>query len=417
MTLRVSSWIPDKHTGDVLWQHRWDLLKDLGLVALLALGMKFLEFHGWTGSAEGLAADFALAAAPSGDAPIVIIEIDDTAYTRYFNAQSPLCPEKVISLVSMIDSWRPKVIGVDLVTDSADYSALRHEWEMRPVVWAAAGTADLNEREGFGAWLVGIGGELHVDPAEVLGRPAVDARAEWAIPIFPRDSDRAVRRFPREVFVVGRTKPQATWAAKIGEVYCEGRCAASHPSELLIPYRSPIGDRYKLCELIPCPGESPENSLSPQQMETLRSRIMKQKSIVLLGGTFGAARDEYDTPIGPTSGLVLNAYAVRAEISGGVTELHPPIAGFALDLLIGIFISVKFILREHAVDLDRLGLIRWLFGFYAWVIGVALFVSLVLAAWVGLLWISWVGVILVLFVSLLADVYRKTRPENISDAS
>ena len=58
--------------------------------------------------------------------------------------------------------------------------------------------------------------------------------------------------------------------------------------------------------------------------------------IVLLGGLYRAARDEYVTPLGPMAGVELNALAIESELERGGIRPANQYLMMALDVLFGI---------------------------------------------------------------------------------
>ena len=121
-------------------------------IAVTVAGLTwFLEHKGWFDSLEGVAFDFQhnLWSPGSGEssAKIVVVDIDDISYGSCFGGTSPLNEETVLDLVRNVRSVSgpgPKVIGVDLLTESAKYSDLYSHSEFDPcadnraqVIWAA----------------------------------------------------------------------------------------------------------------------------------------------------------------------------------------------------------------------------------------------------------------------------------------
>jgi len=375
--------------------------------------MMFLEFHGLLGSVEGLAANWWLSLKDSGgNPPLVMIEIDDTAYRSVFKSESPLAPAEILDLVWNLAASKPTVIGVDLMTDSPAYARLvadivRERGQLQaPVVWAAGATATLPaERETFAQWLGGHSADHPFTPSEVLGKLRSPDET-WAIPIYPPEQDRGVRRLPRQVLLAGFSKPQPTWARVIAERYCGTPCGSETASEILIPYGKPMPESYRLCDIIACP-DLPAPSMA--QQETFRKEVSGK--IVLLGGTFAAARDVHFTPLGPLSGLALNAYAVRAEIAGGLHDVHHAQA-LALDIFLSAFVLVAFafhkwkVLHSPLVVLPQYKpvLIQSLYKVNLLALAGAFVVFLLLYI-TGTLWLSWPGVLAGMTLALLVDIW------------
>ena len=67
-------------------------------------------------------------------------------------------------------------------------------------------------------------------------------------------------------------------------------------------------------------------------------RDIAKGQIVLLGGAWGSARDFHETPIGRIPGLLVNAFAVEAEINGtGIHESRLTVIFY--DIVIGLVVA------------------------------------------------------------------------------
>jgi CHASE2 domain-containing sensor protein len=117
--------------------------------------------------------------------------------------------------------------------------------------------------------------------------------------------------------------------------------------------------------------------------DVLRDRI------VLLGGTYSEARDTHPTPGGEsTSGLMINALAVEAELQGRGVEEFPRLLSLGLDIAYGITVLVLFARHEETRTAKRL---RY---------GVAVVLPIagsVLLGVLGVLWLSWVPMLIASF--------------------
>ena len=354
------------------------VLQAVLFATVAAVVVQFIEFKGLLSGAEGALADVYVSHARAARAAptIVAVAIDNGDFESYFDQSSPLDDEAVLTVVSALANQgpRPAVIAVDLLTDSDSYRS-RSPSSDTPVVWTAEAEYWRWRSVNFGSWLGGKHDELIVTPGKVLGESVIsmeksadgtsrDAAAgdsdrviRWGVPIFPRDDDRAVRRLHRRLHPEGEENPDghqdrptsiSTFAKVIADQYCGAdgsRCPGRDvdADEIFVTYDSSVVTR-RLSDLLDC--EWPANKAGEGACTQWRPKAAAAElegAIVLLGGTFAESRDFYDTPIGPnTPGLLVNAHAVRAEISGGgLRETWRPLA-FGADIMLGTVIGLVF---------------------------------------------------------------------------
>src|SRR5262249_37760019 len=77
-----------------------------------------------------------------------------------------------------------------------------------------------------------------------------------------------------------------------------------------------LGDRYHIPHIAASAVHQLYESAG-YQSEGWKKQGPLQGKIVLLGGTFHHARDQYVTPLGPMTGVELMAQAIETELSGG----------------------------------------------------------------------------------------------------
>jgi CHASE2 domain-containing sensor protein len=291
---------------------------------------------------------------------ILIVEITDENYEEFFGQQSPLNPNIVIQLIKSVEQLRPTVIGVDLDTRDGAWAKadLRHlEHLMQHIVWAGvpeeASTPEENP-SGLGdlaplRLLPVLGG--HVDP-------------NWPVGVvrFPTGPDGFVRAFRCSYPVETKSKPMPAFFHLVAH---QGRSDLGSPDlgegDGENPYLKFSGDRYhfqkvqasEFIELDPGSSTKKDARLNQQRSGTnaqndprmnvqmkhipaeLASRIANR--IVLIGGAYGMARDEYLTPLGKMAGVELLANAVETEMHGGVRALTWRIL-VPVDILMGSLI-------------------------------------------------------------------------------
>jgi CHASE2 domain-containing sensor protein/class 3 adenylate cyclase len=322
----------------------------IGLTILVTL----LEYYGVLASAEGKIMDRFLASNyPRRQSPIFTAEIDDKAYEQCFASESPLAPAKVAQALKMLNDvsggWgRPLVIGVDLITDSQKYQPIAKDaWNNMVLVAPAKASSS---SDSLWDWLAGHPKPPMVQPGKVLGLqnpPGVS----WGLPVLGADEDATLRTvYPRlrdaAVSGSGQESLIDSFALAIARKYCSpgARCnldgAGSEPVRLVYTDTPPA--RFAFTDLFHCS----ETGMTEGILFN-RFRQLAQNQIVMIGGTFSNARDSYPTPKGDLPGLLINAYAVQAEIDGSfIPGQRRPIA-IALDLVIGVGIVLAFWLSDR----------------------------------------------------------------------
>jgi CHASE2 domain-containing sensor protein len=345
--------------------------RSLIVACMLTLLMQSLEYHGWLAGPEGKVLDWLLRSRPDilisqARSPIFTLEIDDPAYAACFGSASPLDSAGVLTLVKETAAMEPAVVGVDILTDTltpegrSPYQPLPDDsgqW-IGKVIWISGAGYARQDPASFPGWMAGKHDEMVIKPTPVLGRDAgeLDEHPEihWGLPVFPRDDDRGLRRVPRRVEISADPehselrKPHPSLARVVAETYCKGRaeCRLDDGSdeEVYVPYGAKAPGRFHVLDVFRCSGKG---DIAPGGALWEEFQNIVKRKIVLIGGSFGSARDFYETPSGRLPGLVVNAYAVQAEIDGaGLHEARRPLA-ILFDIVVGWLIVWVFWRFEH----------------------------------------------------------------------
>jgi CHASE2 domain-containing sensor protein len=319
------------------------ILRNLPLIVAITILVGHLERRGWFSSIETRAYDLWLASSdPESRRDIVLVVIDDEDYEKQFQARSPLAAKTVLEGVRRIVEAGPRVLGVDLDTTAKEYescfqnaySNLAHRGD---IVWARPPGRGAGDRSGERHRLPEISrpeaasGIHFVEPSPERGSPAIEGKLNWGVSAFPYDSDGVIRRYWRSLHYesdAGRTTVDSfAWAiAKRSNPELEGDSSPEHEPTLIrfrkrknpfqiVPFSDVLDDRY----------------------QRAWSKIFKGK-IVLLGGRYSAARDEFATPVGRLHGVELIAHVVDAECSQTpIKELNRWVAAL-LDVGAGILL-------------------------------------------------------------------------------
>ena len=363
-------------------------LRALAVTLTLLLILQYLEYRGVLAGPEGKLLDVLLRGGSNHRAlrPVITVEIDDAAYEACFGAVSPLDPKAVFGMVDGINTASPSVIGVDILTDDKDrageYRTLAGSFPEATAraVWIAGPRDPQVKAAPFPQWLAGAENELIVKPTTVLGftpEELDERRIRWGVPAFPPDPGLALRRFPREIYFEraspGPPEEALSWARIIAFRYCAPRNVCRIPGrkvhEVYARYADGPERRIRALDIFRCPGAG--------QVETggrlwSEFRDIAKDRVVLLGGTWGSARDFHETPIGRIPGVLINAFAVLAEMNGsGIQERR--LQAIAYDIAIGLCVAWIAWLTRHrrlrammtasaALLLGALVVNYWLFG-------------------------------------------------------
>lgn len=323
----------------------------------LALLLQWLDYKGkfeeWNGPILDLILKNSSAKADSAASTgIFIVKIDDAAYAQCFGNQSPMCPSRVVNLVEEVSKVDPLVIGVDIFTEGDEYRDRQLDIKNRSnatIIWALAGRYT-RYTASFPSWLLRVPDKAIVVPGRVLGvrpeelKPA--PQFQWGFPVFPEEQHGTIRRFPRFT-KIGRSEPKPSWAKQVADAFCPGmHCTSENAPEIYVSYRGNGPHSYKMQELFTCPQEPLK--LVPEGPRWEEFKHLAKGKIVLIGGTFDKPHDKllpnpvsdiHPTPAGhDTPGLIVNAYAVKAELEGnGFKSVSQPQA-WLLDFALGVII-------------------------------------------------------------------------------
>lgn len=302
--------------------HREGFGRHLLRAAPVLLG-SFLIVHAvfggvWLLSADAAALDsFLLLRAPRHAGRVALVVIDEVDYRERFHARSPLDPTALQEVLNAIAAGRPALVGVDLDTSAPVFTSLRVPPGIR-VVWAR-GAREVQP------------GQLEPQPA-LGGSDPPDTGIAGVVP----DSDGVVRRYLRSFPIPGGTT--FNWAiARSVATPCLRRELAQEDAEPPLSHGEPVAFLYDFAGGAASLPRYParlvlDGARNPEAWG--RSGPLTGR-IVLLGGTYLAARDRHVTPVGPLAGVDLVALAVESDLScRGVRDAAHWVGGL-LDLASG----------------------------------------------------------------------------------
>jgi CHASE2 domain-containing sensor protein len=306
-----------------------------------------LEYFGWLTWLESSALDMALnASSRRRSEQIYIVEIMDQDYREFFGGRSPLDPDLLKDVLAKVALAKPAVIGVDLDTSAPPFR--RADWPT--AVWArdaepvCAGRVDphCTESDRF-LRLPVLGGQA----AEVVSTAGeIETEPKSGLILFPRDRDGVVRRYQRSFYsemaepaspLKGRVDsfPRAILKAyqrvHPGSVPAKAESAQTGAEHLILNF---TGDRYEFPRI--SLGDLMKGASRPYWSEKSPLRDL----IVLIGGTYRAARDDYFTPVGSRAGVEIVAQAVQSELSDGGIRPVNHLTAFAIDVGAGLLLVV-----------------------------------------------------------------------------
>ena len=317
---------------------------DLRWMVSISIGLLILEFYGFFSGFEGQTFDWYLAfdqrlGVVSGQPPdkkVLIVDIDDSAYTGCLGGESPLhsdhAAQKLDRLVQLILKQNPAVVTVDLLTKPGALPIASKD----PRVVMAAEVKPHKNVISFWGWLAGPENPLF--QGELPLKPDLAANV-YGVPSYPVDEDAGIRRLPRffrwDIHdqlhpVAERTLYSLSLLTKMKYRPSEAGALEMTSKELMISYSGGPPARIPAGHILKC-GSNQNQNPDPGDYSG---------RVVLIGGTYARSEDLHRTPLGEqTPGVVVNAYAIESELNGAYIGNAAPRQLFVLDLLFGIVLS------------------------------------------------------------------------------
>jgi CHASE2 domain-containing sensor protein len=232
---------------------------------------------------------------------LVIVEIDNVDYETLFGSESPLAPSVVQQLLAAILAGRPRSVGVDLETSHPMYRRFHPLQTGTPVIWAREAVACEDLARSDARAHDCHHGELV--PLDYLGG---SGGAPFGLVAFRPDHGGTIRRYQRSILTTGGVMP--SFASALRKQVRPPRAGARGDTSLLsIEFRRGEPLRVNARTVLEWAADT---SAEFGSGGVLRDRI------VLLGGRYRAARDEYPTPLGVLPGVEILAQVVETELDG-----------------------------------------------------------------------------------------------------
>jgi len=230
---------------------------------------------------------------PAAPGAVRLVTIDDQDYANLFKAHSPLDPTVLGQLLSAIAVGQPRAIVVDIDTSDSSFGTMRVP--SIPIVW-------------------NVSGDQHSDGKFTLDKPlgGRPLAPEWvvALAVMPRD-DRGIVRGYQEAYPLegGGAVPSPGHAvAQLAGMTRPRDRADGLPIEYL-------DFRYQFSQI------KARDLLADAGAPSWSSLGAFKNQVVVIGGAYRVARDEYATPKGIMDGCLIVAEATESEIDG--TLIHP----------------------------------------------------------------------------------------------
>jgi CHASE2 domain-containing sensor protein len=310
-----------------------DVVRTTLVVLGISVVTSLLAHHGLLVGFETAALDTWLRLWPLTDVrETVIVAIDESDYEKHFGARSPLDQAVLADVLTRIVRGKPAVVGVDLETDPSEVGhriAVDAGADAPPVVWAAGGSVH--------------GGRVELSPRT---RAALDG-VPWALALVPQDADGIIRSYERSFLLSRGVADSLPWA--LVKEYCRTRADGRPPGcGARVDHGAPEAGRVLLnfaADRYEFPRMSVDWLVKASEGPGWTTAGPLRDRIVILGGTFRAARDEHVTPVGPRSGVELIAQAAATELHGGGIRAANEVAMFLAEVVGGFLVA--FLHRHH----------------------------------------------------------------------
>ena len=218
-----------------------------------------------------------------------LVVIDDADYLDLFSGSSPLNPSVFSQLLMAIAAAQPRAIIVDIDTSASSFAAM--EVPSVPTVWAMDGE-ELENRK-FAA-------------SRPLGGRSLPRGSVAALALVPQDDREIVRSYRRTYELEGDGVVESPG-------YAISRLLTSAPplkSMMRTGNERFLDFRYRFI------ASKASSVLSDSKSEAWKDISIFKGKVVLIGGTYRAARDRHATPAGLLYGSQIVAQEAESEIDG-----------------------------------------------------------------------------------------------------
>jgi CHASE2 domain-containing sensor protein len=401
------------------------IFKATVVVALAIAGTYIASHVGFVPDFEVIALDTQMRLnQPPNKTDVVIVCITDSDYKQYFGEQSPLKPDGVQRVIAAIAKGGPKVIGVDLDTSGPEYQNFNIQSDWPKIIWAREAR---EVKKGKLQPLSVMGGR---SPAPCSGLVAIKS-----------DRDKVVRHYLRAYAEKEMFSPQVCENSQHEEdtAGVENDCSKSICPLPSMPWAMikeflPDDDFKRLekerdisqeltIRLARARSKSPEQPIQPHDCLTVQevldvyentdpkieneAALLFKDKMVLLGGSYSAARDAHETPLGTMTGVEILAQIIETEMSGGgFPPPNLPVTAFLLVIENFVLVLILHHFREKL-----------------WGALIACFIAIPFMALLCsflvfrsfILWVYFIPILLIVLIHELYDIAQDRRKEAITD--
>jgi CHASE2 domain-containing sensor protein len=218
-----------------------------------------------------------------------LVEVDDQDYKALFHARSPLDPQVFADILAAVAQGHPRAIVVDIDTSDATFQSM--STPAVPIVWNVSGDQLAD-------------GKFNLDPP--LGGRALPPGSVAALAVAPEDERGVVRGYQHTYpLESGRTVDSPGYAAATIVAGHAPDDSSSHEGQTHY-----LDYRYRFVPI------KAGDLLQDAKSDTWEKMALFNGQVVVLGGAYRVARDQYATPKGLLNGCEIIAQAVAAEIEG-----------------------------------------------------------------------------------------------------
>ncbi len=310
------------------------------VIGILVL-VQFFEHWGWFDTWEAAWLDsFYILGRAEAPAKVVIVDITEDDYRDIFKATSPLDRKKLRDLIDTVSALEPSVIGVDIDTSAPAFAKIKPEPGWRPVIWSMSARPKAEAHGPTGSSVAKtVLNPFHKEELELVPDPVLGAAwspdVSAAVGLLPVEPDGVVRRYYRSFRLAGSDRALPAIPAAIAAA--SGAAPQNRPESagpFLIRFANAVFPRVPASFVLHAGSEHRRRPDQPwpQLMERMRGRI------VMIGGTYAAARDSFTTPRGAMPGVDLLASAVETELKGGGMSPVARALTIALDLALAVLL-------------------------------------------------------------------------------
>ena len=293
----------------------------------------------------------------------LLVCIDDAAYNsrELFRGRSPLDASKLSDLLESISDCRTPLIVVDLDTSDESFRPLRQKaFHSKKIVWAE-GVSELKSAEDPHRFHF-ASPQTRLIADGVLGGERGNETLS-GVPLFEPDPDGCIRRFKRTIGVethgVDSIEPMDTLAFRAYQEYV-GTAASEQPQDAFFDCIFDRDENEVLLNFSSIPerlnGYSVNAALGMAKSTQKTWQTAVGERIVIIGGTYAAARDKCLTPVGYIDGVKLNLMAIETLCSGNLTRKIGELYLIIADVMFGIaFVALAHFLTKRKLLYGILG--------------------------------------------------------------